>query len=337
MAGLLRTTLPTRGHLVELSASIGVATFQGSGIAAEDMMRHAVIAVSEAQRRGAGQVVLADPDLIAAADRQVPMEAQLRDALRSDELTVHYQPVMTSDGSIAAAEALVRWPHPNRGPISPGMFLPVALRGGLLRELDQWVLRTALGHAAGWPQPRGRPIQIAVNLSGLVPGDPDFIDIVTDAVAAAGIDWRRVILEVVESDLVDLRPHSRYDMERIIEHGARFAVDDFGTGYSSLARLKHLPVQIIKLDRRFVSEIDSDAADLAISRAVCTMAHAMGHTCVAEGVETTGQFRILESLGTDKYQGFLFSPAVPEADFRAMLAAGRCTGDQQLHPRDPPR
>nr|WP_218888502.1 EAL domain-containing protein [Saccharopolyspora hordei] len=328
LSGLLRTTLPVGNHLVQLSGSIGVATPRGGGTTAEDLFRHASIAASEAQRKGFNQVVLANPDLIAAADRQLPLEAQLRDALDHDELTVHYQPVVSADGSIAAAEALVRWPHPERGPISPAVFLPVAERAGQLHDLDKWVLRTALREAAGWPWVHGRPVTVAVNLAGLLPGEPNFVDFVADAVTTAGIDWNRITLELVETDLVDLRPQNRYAMERLVERGARFAIDDFGTGYSSMARLKHLPVQIIKLDGRFVSDIDRNNTDLAVARAVCSMSHAMGHLCLAEGVETTDQLRVLNSIGMDYYQGFLFSPAVPAEDFRAMLEVGTAHGAQ---------
>ncbi|MER7014972.1 EAL domain-containing protein [Saccharopolyspora sp. NPDC000359] len=326
VSGLLRTTLPVGNHLVQLSGSIGVATPRGGGVTADDLFRHAAIAASEAQQKGFNQVVVADPDLISAADRQLPLEAQLRDALHRDELTLHYQPVVAADGSIVGAEALVRWPRPDRGVVSPGVFLPVAERSGQLHDLDQWVLRTAFRDAAGWPPVGGRPVSVAVNIAGLLPGDPDFVDLVTEAVTDSGIDWYRVELELVETDLVDLRPQNRYAMERLVERGARFAIDDFGTGYSSMARLKHLPVQTIKLDGRFVADIDSNSTDLAVSQAVCTMAHAMGHTCIAEGVETIEQLRVLRSIGMDLYQGFLFSPAVPAEDFRTMLATGAAPG-----------
>jgi EAL domain-containing protein (putative c-di-GMP-specific phosphodiesterase class I) len=215
----------------------------------------------------------------------------------------------------------VRWPHPERGLLGPGVILPVAEQGDLQRELDVWVLRTALREAASWPLAGGRPIRIAVNLAGLLPDDPAFVDNVSGIIAESGIDWHRVVLEMVESTLVDLPSRPRKAMATLASRGVQFAVDDFGTGYSSLARLKDLPAQIIKLDRRFVCGVDSDTADLAIARAVVDMARAMGRICVAEGVETASQFRQLEHLGIDLYQGWLFAGSVPPETLRGM--AGR--------------
>jgi diguanylate cyclase (GGDEF)-like protein/PAS domain S-box-containing protein len=322
VSGLLRTAVPVLGQLIRVSASIGAAVPNGQGTAGADLLRFADAAMFEAKRRGAGRVSLASPALIASADRQLALEGQLREALHNDELELHYQPVVRSDGSIASAEALVRWPHPDRGLLSPGAFLPVAEQGDLVRELDRWVLRTALKEAAGWPTSEDRAVSIAVNLAGLVPGDRDFVDVVATTVADCGIAWRRVILELVETALVDLPSRSRQAMGELVERGVRFAVDDFGTGYSSLARLKDLPAQIIKVDRRFVAGVGGDASDFAVTRAVVDMARAMGRQCVAEGVETSTQFHVLSGVGVDFYQGWLFSRPVPAPDFRALLAKG---------------
>ncbi|GAA0529871.1 PAS domain S-box-containing protein/diguanylate cyclase (GGDEF)-like protein [Saccharopolyspora erythraea NRRL 2338] len=322
VAGLLRTAVPVHGQLIRVSASIGAAVPNGSGAGGEDLLRFADAAMFEAKRRGAGKVSLASPALMASADRQLHLEGQLRDALNNDGLTLYYQPVVSSDGSIVTAEALVRWPHPDRGLLSPDAFLPVAEQGDLLRELDRWVLRTALKEAASWPSSNGRQVGVAVNLAGLVPGGPDFVDTVADVVADVGIDWHRVILELVETALVDLPSRTRHAMGELVQRGVRFAVDDFGTGYSSLARLKDLPAQIIKVDRRFVSGVGGDASDFAVARAVVDMARAMGRQCVAEGVETATQFHVLCGVGVDAYQGWLFSRPIPAREFRTILSMG---------------
>jgi EAL domain-containing protein (putative c-di-GMP-specific phosphodiesterase class I) len=264
-------------------------------------------------------VSLANAALIASANVQVELEGQLREALARDELTLHYQPVLSPDGTVLTAEALIRWQHPERGMLQPDVFLPVAEQGDLLRELDKWVLRTALRQAAKWPSPSGHPVGVAVNLSALVPGDPGFTDVVADAVAEAGIAWNRVVLELVETRLVDLPSRSRSAMATLTERGVRFAVDDFGTGYSSLARLKDLPAQIIKVDRRFVAGVGNDPSDFAVARAVVDMARAMGRSCVAEGVETATQFNVLRGVGVDAFQGWLFSHAVSLEDFTELL------------------
>ncbi|MCI2417271.1 EAL domain-containing protein [Saccharopolyspora sp. K220] len=322
VSALLRTAIPVQGQLIRVSASIGAAMPSQGNNTADDLLRFADVAMFEAKRSGLGKVSLASPTLIASADGQLHMEGELRAALARDELELHYQPVVASDGSIVGAEALVRWPHPERGLLTPGDFLPIAEQGDLLGKLDRWVLRAALHDAVQWPMANGQEIRIAVNLAGLVPGDPKFIPTISDTLNETGIDPARVVLELVETALVDLPTQARSAMHALAERGVSFAVDDFGTGYSSLARLKELPAQIIKADRRFISGIGGDPADFAVTRAVVDMARAMGRRCIAEGVETAIQFHVLKGLGVDAYQGWLFSHAIPHHDLRDLLRKG---------------
>nr|WP_165960280.1 bifunctional diguanylate cyclase/phosphodiesterase [Actinocrispum wychmicini] len=323
VAHLFRTAIPVRGQLLRVSASVGAAVPSGPETTGADLLRFADAAMFQAKRRGAGRVSLANATLIASAGSQLYLEGQLREALQNDGLVLHYQPVVGVDGSILSAEALVRWPHPERGMLAPAQFLVVAEQGDLLRDLDKWVLRTALHEARSWPAVAGRQVSVAVNLAGLVPGDPEFVDVVATAIAGGGIEWERVVLELVEIDFVDLPSRSRTAMAELVARGVRFAVDDFGTGYSSLARLKDLPAQIIKVDRRFVAGIGTDPLDFAVARAVVDLARTMGRSCVAEGVETDTQFTMLRDMGVDAYQGWLLSRAVPPAEFRALLSPGK--------------
>jgi diguanylate cyclase (GGDEF)-like protein len=320
VSGLLRTAIPLRGQVIRLSAAIGVAVPDDSTSTAQDLMRFADAAMYEAKRSGTGHFAMANAALIASADRQVELECELREALARDELQLNYQPVISPDGEVVSAEALIRWPHPERGMLSPDVFLPVAQLGGLMRELDRWVLRTALREARDWVSWDGRPVSVAVNLSD--PGEPAFVAMVANAVADSGLPWDRLVVELLETTLIDLPSATRQAMTELVECGARFAVDDFGTGYSSLARLKELPAQIVKMDRQFISGIDADRSDIAVVRAVVEMAHAMGRTCIAEGVETVAQLQVLRGLGVDAYQGWLFSRALPAGDFRALLQRG---------------
>jgi diguanylate cyclase (GGDEF)-like protein/PAS domain S-box-containing protein len=326
VAQLLRAVVPVRGQLLRVSATIGAATPTGPETSAADLLRFADAAMFNAKRQGTGRVSLASEALIASANSQMMLEGQLRDAINNDGLVLHYQPVVGPDGTVLSAEALVRWPHPERGMLPPGEFLPVAEQGDLLRELDRWVLRTALAEAAKWPMMAGGVlgggVGVAVNLAGLVPGDPEFTDIVSSAIAEMAIDWDRVVLELVETSFIDLPSRTRKAMEALTERGIRFAVDDFGTGYSSLARLKELPAQIIKIDRAFVSGVASEASDYAVVRALVDMARAMGRTCVAEGVETESQFHVLRSFGVEAYQGWLLSKPLPAKEFRELLRLG---------------
>ncbi|MGB9281442.1 MAG: EAL domain-containing protein [Pseudonocardiaceae bacterium] len=320
VSGLLRTATPLRGQVIRVSAAIGVAVPDASTRSAQDLMRFADAAMFEAKRTSTGHFATANPELIASVDQQVELECELREALARDELQLHYQPVVSPDGVILSAEALIRWPHPERGMLSPAVFLPVAEQGGLMRELDRWVLRTALREARDWVAWDGRPVAVAVNLAD--PGDADFVATVATAVAETELPWDRLILELVETALVDLPSATQQAMAELVERGARFAVDDFGTGYSSLARLKELPAQIVKLDGRFISGVCVDQQDFAVVRAVVDMARAMGRVCVAECVETADQFQVLRDLGVDAYQGWLFSRAVPAPQFRELLTRG---------------
>ncbi len=322
VSAVLRTAIPLRGQLLQVSAAIGVALPDATTRGPEDLLRFADAAMFEAKRGSTGHFAVANAALMASADRQVELECQLREALVRDELQLQYQPVVDQDGVVLSAEALIRWPHPERGMLGPDVFLPVAEQGDLMREVDRWVLRTALREARGWVAGNGRPVAVAVNLSGLSLGEPDFVATVATAVADSGLPWERLVLEVVETELVGLPSETRRAMDELVERGVRFAVDDFGTGYSSLARLRELPAQIVKLDRRFVSGVGVDPSDLAVVRAVVDMAHAMGRTCVAEGVETVTQLQVLQDLGVDAYQGWLFSRGVAGPEFRALLKQG---------------
>jgi diguanylate cyclase (GGDEF)-like protein/PAS domain S-box-containing protein len=326
VARLLRTAVPVRDQLLRVSTTIGAAAPSTPDTTAADLLRFADAAMFHAKRQGTGRVSLASAELIHTANSQMLLEGQLRDAIGGDGLVLHYQPVVGPDGAILSAEALVRWPHPERGLLGPGEFLPVAEQGDLLRELDRWVLRTALREAATWSMLAGGVLGggpgVAVNLAGLVPGDPEFVEIVSAAVAEAGIEWDRVVLELVETSLIDLPSRSKAAMAELAERGVRFAVDDFGTGYSSLSRLKELPAQIIKIDRAFVSGVATEAADFAVVRALVDMARAMGRACVAEGVEVESQFHVLRSFGVEAFQGWLLSHPLPAGEFRELLTRG---------------
>ena len=320
---ILREPALVRGQVVRFSAAIGAATAAETPAGHQDLLRYADAAMAQAKRRGAGGFRRADRDLLATFTRQFTLEEQLRSALENDELVLHHQPIVRADGSVAGSEALVRWQHPEQGLLAPGEFLPVAEAANLLRDLDRWVLRTALREAAGWPATASGPLRVAVNLAGLLPDDPRFTDEVTEALTTAGVAPERLLLEFVETTLVNLPEHARSALAALSELGVRFAIDDFGTGYSSLARLKDLPADVLKADRDFIAHIATDAGDFAVVRAVVTMARSLGKHCVAEGVETADQREALDQLAIDAYQGWLFAPALPEPEFRRFVDGDR--------------
>ncbi|MEV4734521.1 bifunctional diguanylate cyclase/phosphodiesterase [Saccharopolyspora sp. NPDC049426] len=314
---LLRSTVRVHGGLdVRITASIGAAASDRSppGSNGDDLLRFADAALFEAKRSGPGQICLADESLMNDANTHLHREAELREALRNDELSLRYQPIFDSAGTVQFAEALVRWNHLGRE-LAPGEFLPTAKKGNLLHDLDRWVIRTAVREAATWPE----SVSVTVNLAALRPDQPDFADEVTEIIEDSGIRPDRLVLELVETTCTDLSPRTQRAMRELTERGVRFAMDDFGVGYSSLIGFKTLPVSLIKIDRRFVSGINTDPSDHAIARAVLDMSHSTGRLCIAEGVETPAQFRALHELGVDAYQGWLFAPALTPPDLRTLL------------------
>jgi diguanylate cyclase (GGDEF)-like protein len=353
VARILRTAVPVHGQLVRVSATIGAAVGATLGLpaasgepdidltgdpieqvlatapvdapdhpATADLVRFADAALFEA-KSGSNRVALADEAIMRGADEALRMESQLRQAMVNDELVLHFQPVVGPDGRVQTAEALVRWQHPELGLIFPDKFLPIAEAADLLGDLDRWVLRAAVTAAATWPTYDGHPTaSVAVNLAGLLPGDPDFLATVDEIVTGSGLPWDRLVLELVETCLADLPPSTLREMNELIAAGVRFAVDDFGTGYSSLSRLTGLPAQIVKLDRGFVRGVATGESDRAVARAVVELAAAIGQTCVAEGVEDADQFAVLRDLGVDAYQGWLFARAMPSAALAEILARG---------------
>jgi diguanylate cyclase (GGDEF)-like protein/PAS domain S-box-containing protein len=322
VSSLMRRSMPLHGQLIRVSASVGAAAPSRSTTSADDLLRVVDAAMFQAKRRGPGRVSLAGPDLVSPADRQLLLERELRDALHGDRLTLHYQPVVEQDGSLVAVEALVRWHHPDRGLLTPEAFLPAAEQGDLLRDLDSWVLTTALREAVNWGEPEGSAVGIAVNLVGFVPDRPELVENVSALISGSGISAHRVVLEVGESSLSNLPSLTRSAITRLTASGVRFAVDDFGSGYSSLAQLKDLPAQIIKTDSGLVSTVGTEVADRAIPQAVVAIARATGRSCIVQGVETEAQFRALRELGVGAYQGGLLSPPLPPHELRTVVDSG---------------
>lgn len=319
VARTMRMTVPMRGHLIRTSAAVGAAMLPTESAAGEDLVRYADAAMFAAKEKGLGQVQLAEEKMLRHISDTMQLEEQLADALNTDSLVLYYQPIVDSARGIIAVEALVRWPHPKRGLLSPAVILPTAQQAGLVHELDRWVLRTAMAHAVDWPDTPDGAVQVSVNLDNHTASNAEFLSSINTTLAHSGLDPSRLVLEVTETSLIEPSPASRTAMGMLIDSGVRFAMDDFGTGYSSLARFKDLPIDSVKLDRQFIVGIETDEADRAIVRSAVDMAHATGRRCVAEGVETTIQFNLLNSRGMDAYQGFLFARPMPNDEFHALL------------------
>jgi EAL domain-containing protein (putative c-di-GMP-specific phosphodiesterase class I) len=249
------------------------------------------------------------------------MEGELRDALVRGELLLHYQPQVTMGGRIVGAEALVRWRHPRRGMVSPGEFIPLAERSGLMLPLGDWVMRSACAQLATWQhRPESARLSLAVNVSASQFAQADFVAGVLACVEQSGIDPFQLKLELTESMLA-------HDVEDIIAkmtalkaRGIGFSLDDFGTGFSSLSYLRRLPLDLLKIDQSFVRSMLNSPKEAAIAHTVVSLGRDLGLAVIAEGVETQEQRQFLQGLGCETYQGFLFSKAVPIAEFDALMA-----------------
>ena len=250
------------------------------------------------------------------------LEADLRVALVEGQFVLHYQPQVASDGTVMGAEALVRWMHPRHGMIPPGDFIPLAERTGLILPLGEWVLRQACSQLAAWADhPSTANIKLAVNVSARQFRQPDFVQQVLSVVERCRIEPSRLKIELTESMLVNDIEDIVSKMTQLKQRGVGFSLDDFGTGYSSLAYLKRLPLDQLKIDRAFVSDLLTDPNDAAIAQTVITLGQNLGLEVIAEGVETDGQRGFLSSIGCHAFQGFLFSKPLPLPEFDAFVMA----------------
>jgi diguanylate cyclase (GGDEF)-like protein len=313
--------LESREHFV--SASIGIAISDQAADRPEALIRNADAAMYRAKAHGRGGYELFDEIMRARAMHRLRVEGDLRAALTRDELRVAYQPIVSlRSGELVGAEALVRWEHPEYGLLSPAEFIAVAEDSGLIVRLGEWVLNTACAEAAAWSQlrPDARPLTIAVNLSARQVAEARLPSVVAEALVRSGLEPSQLVLEITESVLLEDADGPKDALLAVKEIGARLVLDDFGTGYSSLGYLKRLPLDGLKIDRQFVRGLGENPEDTAIVSAVAGMAHGLGLTVIAEGVETPAQRDALRDLGCQRGQGFLFSRPLAPAAFRTLAA-----------------
>ncbi len=304
-----------------IGASVGIAVdAEGDGPA--ELLRNADIAMNRAKERGRNRCELFELDMHAAARTRFDLENDLRIALARGELFCLYQPVVElQTGLLAGVEALVRWRHPTRGIVPPAEFIGVAEETGLIVPLGRWVLVEACRQLREWQDAAGRPLGLAVNLSASQLEDPQLADDVVAALTAAGVEATSLVLEITESMLVDDADRSLGKVKRLSELGVGLALDDFGTGYSSLAYLSRLPVDILKIDKSFVTALSSGEGVSPVTSAIVAMGKSLDLAIVAEGIETREQLAAMRSLGCEYGQGFLLSPPLDGAGVTALLVS----------------
>jgi diguanylate cyclase (GGDEF)-like protein/PAS domain S-box-containing protein len=324
IAEALAAPFPLADREVFLSASIGIALGRDRAMSAGALLRDADAAMYGAKERGRSRYVIYDGAMRLRGAERLETETALRRAIEREELRVHYQPeVELATGRVVGVEALVRWAHPERGLVAPGEFIPVAEDTGLIAPIGEWVLREACRQARTWQGEYGdAPIRMAVNLSGRQLAREGLRDTVANALADADLLPELLCLEITESALAEDPVAARETLRSLKRLGVCLAIDDFGVGFSSLSQIRQLPpVDVIKIDRSFVSGLGRNREDEAIVASVISLARALEVETIGEGVETAEHARALRELGCDHAQGFLFSRPVPPAELGELLAA----------------
>jgi diguanylate cyclase (GGDEF)-like protein/PAS domain S-box-containing protein len=311
------------GTEVFCSASIGIALGVGAYTQPQEMLRDANTAMYRAKANGrAGQQIF-DADMHRRAVSQLRIETDLRRAIERQEFTVYYQPIVDlGSRKLIGFEALVRWKHPQRGLVPPGEFIPVAEETGLIRPMGMWVLQESCRQVRAWQDRGGPPMRVSVNLSGHQLAQPDLVEQIRRTLETAGIDPNLLAVEVTESALVRDLSAGAAVLEELRKLKVHVNVDDFGTGYSSLSYLQNLPVDTLKIDRSFVKTMDQEGGRSEIVRAIITLAHSLGMSVVAEGVETRGQLDALTALRCNAAQGFYFARPLPTEEAQKLVDDG---------------
>ena len=306
------------GFIFNCSASIGISLFSHADLEA-DVLQQADMAMYQAKRTGRNSLCIFDPAMKEAVSAYSNLEQELAQATQRNELELFFQPQCDFDGRIVSAEALLRWRHPTRGLIGPKDFITLAEESGLILPIGLWVLREACKHIKAWDADASmKNIQIAINVSAGQFKQPGFVDEVIHVIVESGINPARIKFELTESMMHSI-DETRVKMEKIRELGVRFSLDDFGTGYSSLSSLIQLPLEQLKIDQSFVSNMLSRPGDQIVVKTIIGMAHSLGLEVIAEGLETESQKDFLHLHGCALYQGYLFSPALPADEFFAFV------------------
>lgn len=311
-------------HIINLDCCIGVAPFPTAGNDWQTLLRNADGAMIRAKDQGPSNVQFHDEAMNRRMARHARIKRDLHFALEKEELHLAYQPVMSlRSGELVGMEALLRWNHPELGPISPATFIPIAEESNLIIQLSEWVLHTACRQYKAWHELGGRPVLLGVNVAARQFRQSDFVDRIAKILVQTGFEPRYLDLEISESMAMRDVEMTIPTLHKLRQLGVRLSLDDFGTGFTSLGHLKRLPLAALKIDRTFVLDISTDPDDATIVRSMISLAHEMQLQVIAEGVETAAQRDFLRASGCDAMQGFLFSPAVEPTDFQALLRENR--------------
>ncbi len=305
---------------LDTTPSIGISIYPDDGMDVDELLRNADVAMYHAKEMGRNNYQYFDRKMLEEASQRLYLERELRVALASNQLQLHYQPLVAAGQcEVVALEALVRWTHPKEGAIAPDKFIPIAEDCGLIHELGRWVFNEACRQIVAWRNGENKQCRLAINLSAKQLQSTSLVTELESIMKQHGVSGHELELEMTESVAMIDPELSVVQLQSLRELGLGLAIDDFGTGYSSLAYLKRLPINILKLDRSFVRDIESDVNDAEICSATVALAHNLGLKVVAEGVETEAQRNFLQGLGCDYLQGFLFSRPLPAEAASALI------------------
>jgi diguanylate cyclase (GGDEF)-like protein len=308
------------GLELHVSPSIGIARYPDDGRAAEELLARADEAMYHAKRHGRNTFKFFDSSIMGFSRERLDIEGELRSALGSKQLALHYQPkIDIATGEMRAVEALIRWHHPSRGFILPGEFIPIAEESGLILEIGDWVIREACRQARVWQRRQMPFIRIAVNVSPLQFRQANFVKKLSAALLEHDLEPTYLEIELTEATLMSSAETSVALLKELSALGVVVAIDDFGTGYSSMSYLQRFPVDKLKIDRSFISDVATNPDDASIVRAIISLAHGLRLKVIAEGVESAEQLAILKHMGCDQYQGFYRSAAVPAMEIERLV------------------
>lgn len=316
--------IDVEGRQVFLGISIGITVFPDDASSAGMLLKNGDIAMYQAKLAGKNGYSFYNLAVDQAAERRVFIEDALRGAWDRGELTLVYQPIIgLADRALVGVEALLRWQHPQLGAVAPSVFIDIAEQSGLIDSLGPLVLEAACAQARSWQRAHAwaADLSVSVNVAPRQLRGERFADEVDAALSASGLDARHLHLELTETAVIGDEARIGQLLEALRQRGVKIWLDDFGTGFSGLSHLRHVPVDGVKIDRSFVADVLRDPDDLALTGAIISMAHSIGITVVAEGVESEGQFQVLRERGCDLGQGFWFGHPLPPREFEAALMA----------------
>ena len=305
------------GHQIVIGTSIGIALYPSDGISGDELVRAADTALDRAKASGGGTFRFFESEMDLRLQERRHLERDLRQALMTEQLELHYQPLLDCDQlTVLGCEALLRWRHPERGPVSPADFIPLAEECGLIMQLGAWVLRTACREAAGWPDDK----IVAVNLSPIQFRQPDLAEQILAILAETGLSPNRLELEITEGVLIEDTERTLATLTILKNAGIHISLDDFGTGFSSLSYLQRFPFDKIKIDRSFIWAMEKNPDSMSIVRAVIALGRSLRITVTAEGVETPTQLAWLQNEDCDQAQGYLLGKPMSRVDIAKLWA-----------------